>query len=44
MISDSLYCDKRMKLGEEGWKFSMGNFFLANTGKKLEAYYKQLLT
>lgn len=35
---------KRIKLGERGRKFATDNFLLINIGKKLETYYKQLLT
>ena len=35
---------KRLKLGEKGRKFAIDNFLLSNIGKKLEAYYRQVLT
>ncbi len=35
---------KRIKLGEKGRKFAMENFLLSNIGKKLDAYYKQILS
>ena len=34
---------KRIKLGKKGQEFARENFLLTNIGKKLEAWYKQLL-